>query len=735
MSRPVQLLLRFLAIVAFGVLALAVGAAAFFPELGRITEAASFEPLTKLKLPELPQGSKIVTESGQPYGELVGSENREVVPLSAISTELRNTVLAAEDATFYLHSGVSAKSIARAFRANSSAGEVSQGGSTITQQLVKLSLVGSEQSITRKVKEASLALQLEDQLCEGVPKQQCKDQILEQYLNAVYLGRGAYGMEAGAKRYFNKPASQINYGEAAVLAGLIREPNGADPIRFPAEAARNRSSVLSRLEAEGHLTADQVAFIEAVPLPTQTFGEERAQRAQVLTYVERQVRDELLDAAWLAPTEDLRRYLIFNGGLRITTTIDPEAQRLAEEAAASNPLADSNPETAVSLSAVEPSTGGVRAIVGEAEVEGQGVIETAEPAGGRSSGSSYKPYTLVAMLEAGYGINSAISGDTAPEAMKKRWGVTDPGPYPQDCPTKGPVTLGKALAESNNCAFMRMQGVVGFDSTRDTAIKLGARPDGLDPDGVRAACFTIGCDALVGTLDMAAAYATIANDGRRNPVHFVSKVEDRTGRVLFEFVPPNEQVISPNVARQATVAMQAVVTSGTYAGGSLPQGRPAAGKTGTTELEGGKNTDVWFVGFTPQISTAVWIGNPAANSNMSGGRVQGGVTAARVWRSFIYPYLDGAPVAEFAEPDSVPNKPVPDPWARYAPKVPTTGGQTGRSGSTSSGSSSQSGGGTTSGGGATSGGGTTSGEGTTSGGGTGDGSTSESGGTSTGDGG
>ncbi len=746
MSRPVQLLLRFLAIIAFGVFALAVGAMAFFPEVGRITEAASFEPLTKLKLPELPQGSKIFTEGGQPYGELVGSENREVVPLAAISPELRTTVLAAEDATFYLHSGVSAKSIARAFRANTEAGEVSQGGSTITQQLVKLSLVGNEQSITRKVKEASLALQLEDQLCEGVPKQQCKDRILEQYLNAVYLGRGAYGMEAGAKRYFNKSASQINYGEAAVLAGLIREPNGADPLRFPAEAAQNRTSVLQRLQDEGHLTAEQVAFIEATPLPSQTYGEERAQRAQVLTYLERQVRDELLDAAWLAPTEDLRRYLIFNGGLRITTTIDPEAQVMAEEAAASNPLADSNPETAVSLTAIEPSSGAVRAIVGEAQVEGEGVVETAEPAGGRSSGSSFKPFTLVAMLDAGYGINSPISGDTAPEAMKKRWGVTDPGPYPQDCPTKGPVTLAKALAESNNCAFMRMQGVVGFDATRDTAIKLGARPDGLDPDGVRAACFTIGCDALAGTMDMAAAYATVANDGRRNPVHFVSKVEDRTGKVLFEFVPPNEQVISPNVARQATTAMQLVVTSGTYAGGSLPQGRPAAGKTGTTELEGGKNTDVWFVGYTPQISTAVWIGNPTANSNMSGGRVQGGVTAARVWRTFMFPYLDGDPVVDFAEPDSVPSRPVPDPWARYAPRTATPGGSSstssgsGRSGSgsSSSGSSSSgsSSGGTSTGGsgsgGSTSGGGdgggTSTGGGGTGGGGTG-GGTGDGGGT------
>ncbi len=733
MSRPAQLLLRFAAIIVLGVVALSVGVAAFLPEAARITEAASFEPITSFKLPDLPQGSKIVTESGQPYGELVGSENREVVPLSAMSEALRDTVLAAEDASFYEHSGVSAKSIARAVRANSEAGGISQGGSTITQQLVKLNLVGNEQSITRKVKEASLALQLENQLCDGVPKRQCKDQILEQYLNAIYLGRGAYGVEAGARRYFNKSASEINFGEAAVLAGLIREPNGADPIRFPDEARRNRAAVLQRLEAEGHLTADERRFIDAAPLPTQTYGEERQQRAQVLTYVERQVRDELLDAPWLAPTEDLRRYLIFNGGLRITTTIDPQAQQFAEAAAESNPLAESNPETAVSLTAIEPSTGGVRAIVGEA-TEGDSVIETAEPSTGRSSGSSYKPFTLVAMLEDGYGINSPISGDVAPEAMKKRWGVTDPGPYPADCPTKGPVTLGKALAESNNCAFMRMQGVVGFDAARDTAIKLGARPGGLDPDGVRAACFTIGCDALVGTMDMAAAYATIANEGRRNPVHFVSRVEDRSGKVLFEFVPPNEQVIPVNVARQATAAMQQVVTAGTYAGGSLPQGRPAAGKTGTTELEGGKNTDVWFVGYTPDIATAVWIGNPRANSNMTGGRVQGGVTAARVWRSFMFPYLDGRPVTGFPAPRDVSSTPVPDPWARFTSRPSgssgsATSGRSGTSGTSGTGRSGTSSSGNGTSGGSTSGG--TSGAGT-GGGGTGDGGGAGGGGTGAG---
>ena len=729
MTRPVQLLLRFLAIVAFGVIALAVGAMAFFPELGKVKEAASFEPLSKLKLPELPQGSKIVTEDGQPYGELVGSENREVVPLNQMSQELQKTVLASEDANFYLHSGVSAKSVLRALRANSDAGGISQGGSTITQQLVKLSLVGSEQSITRKVKEASLAIQLENQLCDGVPKHQCKDRILEQYLNAVYLGRGAYGMQAASKRYFNKPASEINYAEAAVLAGLIRNPNGADPIRYPEVARKSRSLVLGRMQTEGLLTADEAKFIDATPLPSETFGEERAEQTQVLTYVERQIRDELLDAQWLAPTEDLRRYLIFNGGLKITTTINPAAQSEAEQAAASNPLKASNPETVAALTAIEPSNGAVRAVVGEAEIPNKGVVETARPSPGRSSGSSFKPFTLVAALEAGYGINSTVSGDYAPDGMKRIWGVDQAGPYPDDCPTKGPVLLAKALAESNNCAFMRLQSSVGFDKVRDTAIKLGVRPEGLDPDGVHAACFTIGCDALVGTTDMASAYATIANDGRHNPAHYVTKVEDRSGKVLFEFVPPNEQVISSNVARQATTALQQVVTAGTYAGGSLPQGRPAAGKTGTTELEGGKNTDVWFIGFTPQIAAAVWIGNPTANSDMSGGRVQGGVTAARVWRAFMYPYNDGAPVVGFPSPDSVPSKPVPDPWARFAPYG---GGSSSSSsgGSKSSGSSGSSG--SKSGGSTSTGSGTTSG-GTTSGGSTSGGSTSgggTSGGTS-----
>ncbi len=663
MSRPTRLLLRFLAIIVLGVTALALIGSAILPEIGKLPEAASFQPLSKLALPSLPEASQIVTESGDPYGTLAGSENRDVVSLDQISPELQKTVLAVEDADFYEHDGVSAKSILRAFRANSDAGTISQGGSTITQQLVKISLVGDERNITRKMKEASLAVQLEQQLCEGVAKKVCKDQLLEQYLNTVYLGRGAYGMQAGARTYFNKPASEINYAEAAILASLIRNPNGYDPIRFPKVAKERRLVVLKRMQEQGLVTEQEATMIAASPLPTEAFGRPVATTTQSLSYVERKVRDELLNATWLAPTQELRRYLIFNGGLRITTTIDPNMQRAAEEAAASNPLKAANPETAVALAAVEPATGAVRAVVGEALVPDKGLVETAAPIGGRSSGSSFKVFTLVAALEAGYSINSTVSGAYAPENMKKLWGIKESGPYPDDCPTKGMVDLGRALAQSNNCAFMRLQGAVGFDAVKDTAVKLGITESSLDPNNVEPACFTIGCDALVKPLDMALAYGTIANDGRRNDAHFVSKVEDRTGKVLFEAVPRDEQVVPVDVARQAIIGMEKVVTGGTYSGGSLPQRRPAAGKTGTTEVEGGKNTDVWFIGFTPQLSTAVWIGNPAANTNMRGGRVQGGATAARVWHAFMSDVLDGAPVIQFAEPSRVPKaKAVPDPW-------------------------------------------------------------------------
>lgn len=671
MRRPVQLLLRFLAIVALGVITLGLLASQLFPQIAKVPEAISFTPRTQMKLPTLPEGSTVLDGVGQPIGTLRGTENRIVVPLSQMSEELKATVLAVEDADFYEHEGVSAKSVLRAIRANSEAGTVSQGGSTITQQLVKLNLVGNEQTIERKIKEASLAIQLEDQLCgDAATKKQCKDIILQQYLNQVYLGQGAYGVEAAARTYFDKPASEVNLAEAAMLAALIRNPTNYDPITYPEVAKERRSVALSRMVDEGLIDEAGAEFIDTVPVPAQAFGRTAARDSQSLSYLERKIRDELLQAEWLAPSEEQRRYLIFNGGLRITSTIDPRAQQLAEAAAAQNPLAASNPTAQVAVASVEPSTGAVKALVGEVTINGT-PIEIGDPVqgarsgdGGYSSGSAFKPFTMVAALEQGYTIRDTIRGDPAPTAMKKLWGIEPLSrTYPLDCPTKGSQALASHLKASNNCAFMRLQSAVGFDNVKATAVRMGLAPGPLDPNDVRPPCFTIGCDALVTPLGMATAYGTIANDGRKNPAHFVSRVEDRDGNVLFEFTPPNEQVITVDNARQATEALEGVITGGTCTRCALP-GRPAAGKTGTTEVANGANVGVWFAGFTPQLSTAVWIGDPLdQQTGLRGGNTQGGRSAGVVWQRFMASYHDGAPVVGFVPPEKLRgSRSIPDGW-------------------------------------------------------------------------
>lgn len=674
MRRGLHLLARFLLITALGVVSIGLVASQVLPEMAAVSDAVSFSPRSQIKLPKLPEGSTILDPAGNPVGELRGTENRIVVPLSEMSPEFVDTVLAVEDADFYEHDGVSGRSVLRAIRANSAAGGVQQGGSTITQQLVKLNLVGNEQTIKRKLKEASLAVQLEDRLCgKEVAKAQCKDIILQQYLNQVYLGQGAYGAEAAARTYFDKPASELDYAESALLASLIRNPANYDPIKNPELARSRRKVALRRMQDEGLLDEDQVTFIDNLPLPTQVHGRTAARDSQSLSYTERKVRDELLAAEWLAPTVEQRRYLIFNGGLRITSTIDPRAQALAEQAVADNPIAESDPQTAVALAAVEPSTGAVRAIVGEVERDGV-PIEIGDPVrgarsgdGGFSSGSAFKPFTMVAALEQGYTIRDTIAGDPAPTKMKKLWGVEPGRSYPRDCPTKGQQPIASHLKASNNCAFMRLQSAVGFDAVRNTAVALGIRPGPLDPSNSRPACFTIGCDALVTPLDMAGAYATIENDGRRNQAHFVDRVTDRDGNVLYQYEPANEQVIRTESARQAVDAMEGVITGGTCTRCRLPNGQRAAGKTGTVEVGGSANTGVWFTGFTPHLSAAVWIGDPLDQRSALHSNPQGGRTAGIVWQRFMASYLEGAPVIDFPEPQSIRGgRRIPDGWGGFS---------------------------------------------------------------------
>lgn len=661
MSRPVSLLVRFTTVVVIGVAAFAVIGGLLIPGVFALRHSASFEPSMRIALPELVEGSQVLDRHGQPMGELVGAENRTVVPLEEISDEMIQTVLTVEDADFYRHRGVNGRSVLRAFRANSAAGEISQGGSTITQQLVKLSLVGSERTFGRKLKEASLAIQLENQFCDDEDRTECKDRILEQYLNLVYLGRGAYGVEAAAQLYFGMHASELGWNEAALLTSLIRNPNGADPISDPEFASTRRGIVLRRLAEEGLLTDDQAGLLSFAPMPTGVHRSARTVTAEDLDYFERRIRDELLDAEWLAPTEELRRHLIFNGGLTITSTFDPRAQELADAAAAENPLAARNPETVAVVAAVEPANGAVRAVVGETVVPGRGPVEVASPAVGRSPGSAFKTFTLVAALEEGHSLRDSISASPAPRRLYDDWGI-EASTWPSGC-RGGTVDLQRATASSNNCAFARLQAAIGADKVVDVARRLGI--DTVGPED-EVASLSLG-GTQVRPLEMAAAYAAIANDGRYNAPYFVEKVEDRDGNVLYRHETTAEQAIPVEVARQATVALHGVVTGGTYGAGSLPGGREAAGKTGTNESADGGNTDVWFVGFTPQLATAVWIGNPASTTEMRGASVHGGTTAARVWRAFMAPYHQDLPEIDFERPARTAyGRYIKDPWGQYS---------------------------------------------------------------------
>lgn len=661
MPRPISLLLRFTLVLALGVASLGLVGAQLGPRLGELGAVASFEPMPNIALPELLEGSTVLDMNGDPIGKLVGAENRQVVPLEDMSDELIRTVLAVEDADFYEHDGVSARSVLRALQANSAAGSVAQGGSTITQQLVKLSLVGDDRTISRKLKEASLAIQLENQFCERTTKTACKDRILEQYLNVVYLGRGAYGVEAAAQAYYGMSASEVGYPEAAMLAALIRNPNGYDPIRNPERAEERRNVVLRRMIDEELISTDQAELIKLVPVPDEIRNAPSSATAEDLSYFERKVRDELLAAEWLAPSAELRRHLVFNGGLRITSTMDPRAQMLAEAASAANPVAQYNPESVAVVASVEPATGAVRAVVGETTIEGRGVVEVATPTVGRSPGSSFKTFTLLAALEDGHTIRDSISASPAPRSLYDDWDLPDRvTSWPSGC-RGGSLTLQSATASSNNCAFARLQAAVGGDKVVDVARRLGIST--LSDESAGYPSLSLG-GTSVRPLEMAAAYAAIANDGRYNPPHFVTKVEDREGNVLYEYTPTTEQAISVDVARQARVALESVVSGGTYRGGALPNRRSAAGKTGTNEAAGGENTDVWFVGFTPEMSTAVWIGNPAGATELRGGRVQGGTTAARVWQSFMAPYLEPLPVREFPAAGRITSRVsyIQDPW-------------------------------------------------------------------------
>jgi len=626
---------------------------------------------------ELSEPSAVYDRNGNFLTLLKAEENRKPVALAAVPPVVKQAVLDVEDAHFYEHSGFDLKSTARAVLTNADAGTIRQGGSTITQQLVKKTLLNDERSVDRKVKEAVLATRLEKALT--------KDQILERYLNLVYFGNGAYGVGAAAETYFNVPLAQLGPAEAALLAGLIRNPLANDPFKNPEQAKARRATALFQMVTYGHLSQEEADRLKDAALPT---APNKPQERQ--SYFLEAMKQRLLDDPRLGDTPPDRYDALFRGGLKIYTTFDPQAQQLAEEATrAGVPVGRSNPMGAIAaLVTVDPGTGAVRAVVGGPGFSEKNKFDIATQ-GYRQPGSTYKLFTLLAALESGYGPNSTVDGSgpclvnlgrrrNRRAVLSQDNVINNAG----DGIGGGTMTMAAATAGSVNCAFERMAATIGFNKVIEMAKRLGLGTNPRYPVQ-DVPTLPIGVEEAT-PLEMAAAYATVANDGVYHPPTFIDRVEDRSGKALFKGTVEGKKVMSTVVARTAA-QIQKGVFGGTAACCRPAGGRPAAGKTGTTD--GSKNT--WFAGYAPNNTTVVWVGVPRGNVSMQGlggrGVVYGATFAAPIWKKFFDTYMAGKPGPDFPgfpSRETIPSRPFVIPAG--APILPGNGGfsQNGKNGTT-----------------------------------------------------
>ncbi|MBW3555703.1 MAG: transglycosylase domain-containing protein [Actinobacteria bacterium] len=601
--------------------------------------AQSQELPAAVELNELSQRSVVYDRNGGVLAVLHAEENRSPVTLEQVPDHVVNAILDVEDDDFYDHGGVNLRAILRATLANVESGEVVQGGSTITQQLVKNSLLTPERDVGRKAKEAVLAVRLENQMS--------KREILEQYLNTVYFGSGAYGVQAAAETYWGVEAADLTAEQGAFLAGLIRNPVGYDPFKRPDLARARRDYALDRMVIRGHLRPQQAKALKKVAIPSKPFDPLKSRD----DYFLEEVKQRLLDDKRLGTTPTQRYNALFRGGLRIETTFDPRLQEIAERK-----IKEKIPSTkgrfTPALVSVEPSTGAVRAMVaGDGFEDAKYNLATGRGGSGRQPGSSFKTFVLLAAMENGYGPNDTVNGsEPCPVRIK---GVKpnpyEPGNYEGAKGSVGPIS--SATAKSLNCAFIRIGLALDdnpFESLEEVADM--ARRMGVHIPEDRQFGPSISLGSVEATpLEMASAYGVLANDGVRHEPYFVERVLDRTGKVVLTGKDEGERVLEANIARAAVSVLRGVVDGGTGKA-ARQRDRVVAGKTGTSQ----EWRDAWFIGFTPQLSTAVWMGNPNKQDsmrNVGGIRVTGGSYPAAAWGAYTAEALQGQASLKFPEPD------------------------------------------------------------------------------------
>jgi membrane peptidoglycan carboxypeptidase len=590
------------------------------------------------------QVSTILASDGSELAKIVPPEgNRVDVNIDQVPVHVRNAVMAAEDRDFYSNPGFSFTGFARAAKNNIFGGDT-QGGSTITQQYVKNALVGSARAglggVVRKAKELVISTKMSSEWS--------KDQVMQSYLNIIYFGRGAYGIAAASKAYFDKPVEQLTVADGALLAALIQQPSALDPAINPDGSAKRWNWVLDGMVDIGALSpTDRAAqvFPPTVP-PNQARDQNQTTGPKGL--IERQVQKELLDLF------DINEQTLNTEGLQVTTTIDPKAQAAAEDAV-TNTLEGQEPDMRSAVVSIDPKTGGVKAYYGGSDAQGFDFAQAGLP-----TGSAFKVFALIAALEQGIGLGYQV--DSSPVEVN---GIKITNVEGEGC---GTCNIAEALKRSLNTSYYRLMLKL---KNGPSDVAKAAHDAGI-ADSFPGVDHTLSEDGKGGppnngivlgqyqtrVLDMASAYATIAASGVYHRPHFVQKVVNADGQVLFDASTQDtsgEQRIDKAVADNVTSAMQPIAAWSN--GHTLAGGRPSAAKTGTNQLgDTDANRDAWMVGFTPSLSTAVWVGTTEGTKplvNKGGSPVYGSGLPSDIWKHTMDGALKGTDIESFPKPTEI----------------------------------------------------------------------------------
>ena len=567
-----------------------------------------------------PASSLVYDSNGNEIATIHAAENRMPVKLDQVPQNLQDAFVAVEDNRFYDHIGVDPRGIARAIWANLRGRTVSEGGSTITQQLAKNAYLTQDRTLKRKIQEVFLALRLEHQYT--------KSEILELYLNQIYFGQGAYGVQAAARTYFGKDVEDLTLNECAMLAGIPKSPNYYSPLNNLQAAQERKATVLDQMVKYGYLdsaTAEKTKTEKLDLVKPDPKSEDKGEASYFVDYVTQKLIDKYGADA------------VYKDGLQVYTTIDMDMQRAAEKAMKGLPNGrkDSNGvmQPQGSLVAIDPHTGYVKAMVGGRGTDQFNRATMAE----RQPGSAFKPFVFAAALENKFTPSTVINDSPIK--------IGDWEPQNDEHTFSGPVTMRQVAQHSMNVPTVKIAQKIGIEKVLYYAEEMGITTlvkDGPHNDNNLSSALG-GLTKGVTPLELTSAYGTFANKGVHVDPVVIVRVLDRNGKVIDEANPEQHNVISESSAAELTSMLQDVISAGTGRRANI--GRPAAGKTGTTS----DYHDAWFVGYTPDLVASVWIGN---DDNTSLGGIYGGTVPATIWKNFMTEALKGIPAKDFEGAES-----------------------------------------------------------------------------------